>query len=152
MPVALAEAIETTVFEAELEAAAAPPKPHLRLVDAPAPYNSTMHKGVFQAFALVNAAILGVFWITFSGDAGAAFMVAISAVYLAAYLATPYALSRIRHFDQPTDESFSGFLDKPFATWTGAIKGCEALLQILLIPGAILITVTGIAIIIQLVR
>ena len=129
---------------------------HLRVIEkeaAPmaaikAEPSATVHKTVFKLLAVVNAAILGVFAITFNGDAGALFMVAISAVYLAAYLGTPYVLNRVGAIEDEDTQDFAAFLKKPFDTWTGEISGAEALTQILLVPGAILIAVTAMGLII----
>lgn len=150
MPTQLATLIETTVFEAELEAAREKPTaPRPVPVNENAPANTTMHGSVFKIFAALNAAILGVFWWTFLGDAEALFMVAISGVYLAAYLGTPFVMSRVGRIDTPQQKQFHQFLEEPFETWTGVITGREAMLQVLLIPGAVFITVIGISIIIQ---
>ncbi len=149
----LAQPMETVVFETELEQATqSPQRPHLTLVPKPAPANTTLHNGAFRALAVVNVAILAVFALTFLGDAEALFMVAISGVYLAAYMATPYIMSRVGRFDTPQAKPFHQFLNEPFETWTGVITGREALLQVLLIPTAILIAVTGMALIIAGVR
>ena len=114
--------------------------------------NTSMHGGVYKTLAIVNIAILAICWWTFRGDGGAVFMIAISAIYLAAYLGTPFIMNRVAPIDAPIDaprsEPFALFLDKPFETWTGIISGKEALFQVLLIPGAILITLTGISVII----
>lgn len=149
MPALLAAPLETTAYDLEIEANAKPsPSSHLKLVKDPTPTNKSLHSGVFKLFAVINTAILGVFWVTFSADTEALFMVAISGVYLAAYLGTPYILSRVGRIDPPQKGSFHRFLEAPFETWTGIITGREALLQVLLIPGAILIAVMGMGLII----
>ena len=149
MLTALAENIETTVFEAELEAVTKRQKPHLSIVEGPALQNTSMHPAAFKLFAALNVGVLGVFWLTFRGDAEALFMVAISGIYLAAYVATPWIMSRIGAFDAPNTLPFSSFLEEPFETWTGVISGRDAVLQVLLIPSAILSTVIGMSLIIQ---
>lgn len=153
MTAILATPIETTVFEAELAAVREKPQtPRLAPVNENAAATTSMHGGVFKVFAALNAAILGVFWWTFRSDAEALFMVAISGVYLAAYLGTPFIMSRVGRVDTPQHKPFHQFLEEPFETWTGVITGREAMLQVLLIPGAIFITVIGISIIIQAVQ
>ncbi len=153
MTALLAQTIETTVLESELEAARTyQPAPHLTLIEGgpAAKLNTSLHPGVFKAFAAINASILGVFWWTFRGDGEALFMVAISAVYLAAYLGTPYVMTRIGNADAPQTTPFLKFLNEPFETWTGVITGREALTQVLLIPTAILVATIGMGSIIAL--
>ncbi|WP_425408582.1 hypothetical protein [Hyphococcus sp.] len=151
----LAGAIETAVFEAEIISALVEREtPDLTLVEAAKTEprtNTSLHGGAFKALALINAAILGVFGLTFLHDGEALFMVAISAVYLAAYLGTPYVLSKVGgRIDSAQEKPFEQFLGEPFETWTGVISGREALLQIMLVPAAILIAVTGMGVIIGL--
>lgn len=152
----LAGAIETAVFEAEIDYALYErTAPDLTLIETPARAraNKSLHAGVFKILAFINAAILVVFWATFQGDADALFMVAISAVYLTSYLGTPFLLSRVGGSIDPVErKSFSRFLDEPFETWTGVITGREALLQVVLIPTAILIAVIGMGLIIGVSR
>ena len=151
MNASLATPLETTAFEAELESTRlVPTVPKLTVIDgspAPAP-NQTLHSAVFKTLGAINAAILGVFWWTFRGDGEALFMVAVSAIYLAAYMGTPYVMNRAAKIDGQQSGSFYNFLREPFETWTGVITGREALLQVILIPSAILIAVIGMSIII----
>ena len=77
-------------------------------------------------------------------------MVAISGVYLAAYLGSPFVMSRVGRIDPPLESSFQQFLKAPFTTWTGVITGREALLQVVLVPGAILFAVIGMGMIIAM--
>ena len=149
----LAQPMEAAVFEAEIEVSPSPSKPpHLALVDKTVRANTSLHQGVFKVFAAINVAILGVFWLTFLGDPESLFMVAISGVYLAAYMATPVAMSRVGRIDSPQEKHFHQFLREPFETWTGITTGREALLQVMLIPTAILIAVAGMGLIIAGVR
>ncbi len=115
--------------------------------------NSSVHRAVFASLAMIYAALLAVFWLTFQGAAEALFMVAISAVYLAAYVGTPYMLSRVGgHIDPVQDKTLDVFLREPFETWTGIVAGWEAALQILLIPAAVLIAGAGMGVIIAIAR
>ena len=152
MTPALVQPMEAVVFEAEIDPRLPTARPQLTLVESPAPRlskaNTSLHGGVFKLFAAVNVAILGAFWLIFQGDKEALFMVAISAVYLAAYLITPFVMSRVAPIDPPQDKSFCAFLNEPFETWTGVITGREALIQVMLIPTAILFAVTGMALVI----
>lgn len=145
----LAEVMETGPIEAEIEAARREkPRPVLTAVKKTRP-NTSLHGGVFKMLALIYAALLGVFWLTFQGDGEALFMVAISSIYLAAYMGTPFMLSRVGGRVDPVQEkSFAVFLNEPFETWTGVVSGREAALQILLVPMALLIASGGMGLII----
>ena len=149
----LAEVMETGLIEAELEAERKEQAaPAIMLVKMTQP-NTTLHGGVFKSLALIYAALLAVFWLTFQGDEEALFMVAISAVYLAAYMGTPFLLSRVGgRVDPESNKKFAAFLREPFETWTGIVTGREAMLQVLLIPMAILIAGCGMGVIIAVSR
>lgn len=151
MNASLATPLETTAFEAELEDAKSfDTSPHLTVIDGSqsSKPNQSLHSAVFKTLGAVNAAILGVFWWTFRGDGEALFMIAVSAIYLAAYLGTPYIMNRAAKIDGQQTKSYYHFLREPFETWTGVITGREALLQVILIPSAILIAVIGMSFII----
>ena len=145
----LAEVMETGLLEAEIESRKKEKTGSALTLVEPERANKSLHGGVFKRLALVYAALLLVFWLTFRGDREALFMVAISAVYLGAYIGTPFMLSRIGgHVDPLQDMPFSAFLKEPFETWTGVVSGREAVLQVLLVPTAILITGCGMGLII----
>ena len=154
---AQALAIDPAAYQAELEAEITKQTPDLRIVETPATAktrepaaNALMHSGAYKLLGAVNFGILAAFWIVFQGHAEALFMVAISGVYLAAYMGTPWMMSRIGGRVEREEEkgTFSDFLSTPFETWTGIITGREALLQVLLIPGAVLMAVIGMTFII----
>ncbi|MEX6632532.1 hypothetical protein [Hyphococcus lacteus] len=147
--------LDTTILEAEL-ASDYRKRPNLRLATttetpqkAPRP-NTVVHSNVFKILAGLNAFVLLSFWATFQGDKEALFMVAISAVYLVAYMGTPYILMRTGKEKQKDTQSFGQFLSEPFETWTETITGRGAMIQILMVPTAITIAVLGMCIIISL--
>ena len=131
---------------------ARPVRPHLTVVNNDVSANTSMHPGAFYMFGAINAATLAVFWYVFRGELEAIFMVGVSTVYLMAYLATPWVMSRLGHFDVPDRRSFSSFLTEPFDTWTGVITGKEAVVQMLIVPVATLFAVTIMGVVIELVR
>lgn len=147
--------MDMAVLEAELvpEQSARPALRLSTVTQEPqnAPYlNSTVHSNVFKILAGLNAFVLLAFWATFQGDKEALFMVAISAVYLVAYMGTPYIMSRAGK-EKPKDVlSFDRFLSAPFETWTETITGRGAMIQILMVPAAIAIAVFGMCIVIGL--
>ncbi|GJL91702.1 hypothetical protein [Hyphococcus sp.] len=110
--------------------------------------NTALHGGVLKTLAGLNAYILIAFWFALRSDREALFMVAISAFYLLAYLGTPYLMGRVGGKGLDQSKPLSQFLAEPFETWTGTITGREAMLQVLTVPAAIAIAVTGMCLII----
>jgi len=108
--------------------------------------NTAVHRSVFAAFVALNGGILAVFAMGFGGEAETALSLAICAVYLAMYVGTPYALSRIAPFDMPRPQPLRSFLREPFDTWTGQMSGRQVAIQILVIPAALLLATAGIAV------
>lgn len=149
----LAEVMKTGLIEAELAAERKERAATAVMLVKMTQPNTTLHGGVFKSLALIYATLLAVFWLTFQGDGEALFMVAISAVYLTAYMGTPFMLSRVGgRVDPVDDKNFAAFLHEPFETWTGIVTGREAMLQVLLIPMAILIAGCGMGAIIAVSR
>lgn len=91
-------------------------------------------------------AILAAFLALYTGSGRAAFMVAISATYMAVFFAVPFAFLRNepQHGPRP---SYARFLQQGIDTWTGHLTGREAVIQILTIPVMIAVAITGIGII-----
>ena len=115
----------------------------------PAPAaNTTLHHAIPKMLAGLNAYVLLAFWVALQSDREALFMVAISAFYLLAYMGTPYLMARLGAKNAPRSSSLSQFLTEPFDTWTGVITGREAMIQVLTVPVAIAIAVTGMCFII----
>lgn len=112
--------------------------------------NTALHGRVVKMLAIINVYILAAFAVTLGGDGEALFMIAISAAYLLAYMGTPYLMGRVggKHLDYAVP--FDKFLRTPFETWTGTITGRQAMIQVLLVPAAIAIAVTGMCAIIAM--
>ncbi len=113
--------------------------------------NTAVHDGVFGIFIGLFAAILAVFYLTFSQSGESVFMIAICAFYGAMYFGAPALFRRISK-EKRRRKDWSSFLSEPLSTNTGMISGRAALLQICLVPAALTICVTGICIIVALVR
>ena len=148
MSALLAETLDPTLYEAELEAERrGRPTQGAEIHELPQPANTTLHHGVFKILGAINVAILAAFWFTLRGDPEALFMVAISGVYLAAYLGTPFVMNRVAPIEPAQQKPFAEFLAEPFETWTGRVSGREATIQILLVPTAVLLAVLGMCVI-----
>lgn len=91
-------------------------------------------------------AILAAFLMLYTGSGRAAFMVAISGVYIALFFAVPIAFLRNEPQRGPRP-SYARFLQTGIDTWTGHLTGREAVIQILIIPVMIAVAITGIGII-----
>lgn len=95
-------------------------------------------------------AIMLAYWLTFGAYAHAAFMVAISTVYVVMYIGTPYVMARLgetmlreRHGGRQAP-SLREFLDGAIATWTGPMSGWSAMIQVTLIPVGLAFATIGI--------
>lgn len=113
--------------------------------------NTAVHDGVFKIFMGLFAAILAIFYLTFSHDAETVFMIGICAFYCLMYFGTPIVLRRASR-EKRENKDWTEFLDEPFSTNTGLISGRTALLQICTVPAALAICVIGICVVITLSR
>ncbi|QUD89391.1 hypothetical protein [Phenylobacterium montanum] len=94
------------------------------------------------------AALLGAFALAFATTAGAAFMIAICAVYLVMYVGAPAVLLRMEPKAGPRPD-FADFLERGLVTWTGRVSAGAALAQMLTVPLAVAFGVAGIGVIIR---
>ena len=114
--------------------------------------NTRMHTGVYRWLAATNGGTLLLAWGMFRDAGEALFMIAICAVYVAMYFGTPWAMARAAKIDLRETRSLGDFLNKPFETCTGKIKGWEAMVQVCLIPASILFAFAGFWLILVTVR
>ena len=98
----------------------------------------------------VYALIMSSFLLLFARDMEAGLMVAISGVYFTVYMAVPATFFRTEA--RSGDIDLGRFLRDGLDTWTGHVGGHEAIVQILLIPVALLTAITAIGIISIMVR
>lgn len=115
----------------------------------------------YAAFSIpagAAGAMMLAYWLTFGAHAHAAFMVAISTVYVVMYIGTPYVMARIgekmlreRHGGRAAP-SLRDFLDGAIATWTGPMSGWSAMIQVTLIPVGLAFATIGICIVIYFAR
>jgi hypothetical protein len=81
----------------------------------------------------VYAAMIGIFMATLGGSREAAFMITISAAYVAIYCAVPWIFFRVEK-DPSRRPSMSKFMARGLDTWTGHASGRDALVQMLIVP------------------
>lgn len=115
----------------------------------------------YAAFSIpvgASGAMMLAYWLTFGAYAHAAFMVAISTVYVVMYIGTPYVMARIgekmlrdRHGGHAAP-SLRDFLDGAIATWTGPMSGWSAMIQVTLIPVGLAFATIGICLAITFAR
>ncbi len=115
-----------------------------------APVTDRLHPGVLKIMAGCFIVMMLAFWAVFRNSSEAAFMVVISAVYLAMYLGTPLVMLRVNQHHTPEAEhgSFADFLDHRMETATGTITGREVVLQACSIPVALALATIGICVVI----
>ena len=94
--------------------------------------------------------ILLAYWLTFGAYGHAAFMVAISTVYFAVIIGTPWVMARLgepmlrkRHGGHAAP-ALHDFLRGEIATRTGPMSGWSAMIQVTLIPVGLACTTIGI--------
>ena len=114
-----------------------------------APAEVVMHPHVYRIALVCWASLLAIFWVTFWVSSNALFMVAIGTVYAVVFFGVPYEMSRIFPGKRTSDKSLWRFLEEPFRTRTGTMKGYEALLQVILVPLCLVIGGTLIGFIIR---
>lgn len=117
-----------------------------------APVEVVMHPHVYRIALVCWASLLAIFWVTFWVSSNALFMVVIGTVYAVVFFGVPYEMSRIFPGKRTSDKSLWRFLEEPFQTRTGTMKGYEALLQVILVPLCLVIGGTLIGFIIRAAR
>ena len=123
----------------------------LKVLPSP-PIEAVMHPHVYRIALGFWIVFLAIFWATFWVSANALFMVVISTFYGIMFFGVPYMMLRQVPGRIKAKGSLLVFLDQPFATIDGAIKGYEALLQVILVPACLILGGTAIAFIIHSAR
>jgi hypothetical protein len=128
------------------------PVPGRKIVAMAAPVEVVMHPHVYRIALLCWVGLLFIFWVTFWVSSNALFMVAIGTVYAVVFFGVPYEMSRIFPGKRTSDKPLWTFLEEPFRTRTGTMKGYEVLLQVILVPLCLVIGGTCIGFIIRAAR
>jgi hypothetical protein len=102
---------------------------------------AVMHPGVYRIALVCWLCFLAVFWVTFWSSSRALFQVVIGTAYAVIFFGVPYQMSRYYPGKRSPDKSIWQFLAEPFAARTGAMKGYEALVQVVMVP--VLLTLGG---------
>jgi hypothetical protein len=89
----------------------------------------------------VYAGIIGAFALTMGRGGEAAFVIAISALYVAMFLGVPRIFLRIEN-DQSPRPDLDQFLRDGIHTSTGHMSGRSALVQIMLVPAMLLLAIS----------
>jgi hypothetical protein len=116
---------------------------------------AAMHPHVYRIALLCWSCFLAVFWVTFWTSSNALFQVVIGTVYAVMFFGVPYEMSRIytgKGGKRTSDKTLWQFLEQPFRTRTGVMKGYEALIQVILVPVLLTLGGTAIGIIIRSAR
>lgn len=123
-----------------------------------APVYDTLPYAAFGIPVGAAGAMMLAYWLTFGAYAHAAFMVAISTVYVAMYIGTPYVMARLgetllreRHGGRAAP-TLREFLGGTIATWTGPMSGWSAMIQVTLIPVGLAFATIGICLAVSAAR
>ena len=117
------------------------------------PATATLHPLVYRLVAAAFFWMLAVFALVFAGAAEALFMIAVSALYFAVYIGTPWLMSVIGQAAPPAGRaSFKRFLRGDFETATGRCGAKAAVFQVLVVPVALAALCGAIGLVIVLVR
>jgi len=100
----------------------------------PGTVQTVMDPRVYKIALACWVSLLGIFWITFWVSANALFMVVISTGYAIVFFGVPYLMSRQIVSRPIPARSLLAFMQAPFATIDGTMRGWEALLQVILVP------------------
>jgi hypothetical protein len=141
-----------TQFKSKLPVDAGPQARTERKAGLVAVPEVVMHPHVYRIALTCWVALLAIFWVTFWVSSSALFMVVIGTVYAGVFFGVPYEMSRIFPGKRTSDKTLSRFLQEPFRTRTGTIKGYEALLQVVLVPLCLIAGGTFIGFIIRAAR
>lgn len=122
-------------------------------VSAPRTHNlpvvTEIPAGVQLVGVIGYAGIFGAMWVTFGGY-DAWFVLAISTFFAAVFFAVPaimFRTAKSHGFSQPAP-TMSDFLAGDLETWTGRIKGREALVQVAAVPIALALGSFALAVIV----
>jgi hypothetical protein len=108
---------------AEVEAAIARPTP--AVPDVPA--------AVGAMIVAAYAGLIAVFALTMARGLEASFMIVVSGLFVAIYLAVPAIFLRVEN-DRSRRPDLACFLELGLDTWTGRMSGRSALVQIFIVP------------------
>lgn len=125
--------------------------PVLKIVPS-APIEAVMHPHVYRIALGFWVVFLAIFWATFWVSANALFMVVISTFYAIMFFGVPYAMLRQVPGRTQAKGPLRVFLEQPFATIDGTIRGYEALVQVILVPACLIVGGTAIGFIIHSAR
>ncbi len=111
-----------------------------------------MHPHVYRVALGFWVVFLAIFWATFWVSANALFMVVIGTFYATMFFGVPYVMLRQVPGRMEAKGPLRAFLEQPFATIDGAIKGYEAFVQVILVPACLIPGSTAIGFIIHWAR
>lgn len=113
---------------------------------SPAPSVPDMPVAVGKLIVAIYAAIIAAFALTMAKGGQASFMIAISAFYVAMFLAVPRIFLGVEG-DRSRRPSWREFLARGMQTQTGPMSGRAALVQILIVPVLLLTAISAMGLI-----
>jgi hypothetical protein len=103
------------------------------LLPAAPPAVPDMPPAIGRAIVAVYATLILMFAVTMGRSSEAAFMIAISALYLAVFLTVPRVLLGVEN-DRSRRPDMARFMAEGIGTYTGRLSGAAALAQIFVVP------------------
>ncbi|WP_026987270.1 hypothetical protein [Fodinicurvata fenggangensis] len=111
-----------------------------------------LHPGFFWVVLLAWLWLVAAFWSAFAGDLQSAWMVTISTAFFGMYFGLSAILLGLQRDREPVHKSFLAYLKGRMDTFTGAVSGRGALVQVAIIPVSLALAGTGMAIVLAWVR
>ncbi|WP_022728662.1 hypothetical protein [Fodinicurvata sediminis] len=105
-----------------------------------------LHPGFFWVVILAWLWLVAAFWSAFAGDLQSAWVVTISTAFFAMYFGLSAILMGLQRDREPVHKGFLAFLKGRMDTFTGAVSGRGALVQVAIIPVSLALAGTGMAI------
>lgn len=113
---------------------------------------SELHPGFFWVILLAWLWLVAAFWSAFAGDLQSAWMVTISTAFFGMYFGLSAILLGLQRDREPVHKGFLTYLRGRMDTFTGAVSGRGALVQVAIIPVSLALAGTGMAIVLAWVR
>ncbi|MGM0559657.1 MAG: hypothetical protein ACQETX_01135 [Pseudomonadota bacterium] len=111
-----------------------------------------LHPGFFWVVLLAWLWLVVAFWSAFAGNLQSAWMVTISTAFFGMYFGLSAILLGLQRDREPVHKSFLAYLRGRMDTFTGAVSGRGALVQVAIIPVSLALAGTGMAIVLAWVR
>lgn len=111
-----------------------------------------LHPGFFRVVIIAWLWLIAAFWSVFASDLQSAWMVTISTAFFGMYFGLSAILIGLQRDREPVHKGFLTYLKGRMDIFTGPVSGRGALVQVAIIPIALAMAGTGMAVVLALVR